>query len=338
MKRRSAFLTIMPALLAIVCLQSSATEAQAKTKGPERSVSDLRGEAAASEVAPGAGAGGLIGPSPGLAKFTGADLASEGVQLVGDDVGPLPPSELVQDMMAREKNAETVLNWDSRMRVVPTAAMANRAIVLITIGTSNAHLCTGFLYSNNTVATAGHCVHTGGSSGTWRDRTTMKVWPGRNGTASPYGFCTVRRLHSVAGWTLTANQLYDYGAMKLNCTVGNTTGWFGMRSQDGDTAFLNQPAIISGYPGDKSQEQWLSADKVRVSQSLRLCYRTDTIGGHSGSPIWNDRDEALGAIGPWAIAVHAYGAATSSCGTTLNSGPRLTPVRISNYVLWRDMP
>ena len=194
------------------------------------------------------------------------------------------------------------------------------------------------MISKDTVATAGHCVHTGGSSGAWRDRTTMKVWPGRDGTASPFGFCTVKRLHSVAGWTGSANQLYDYGAMRLNCNVGNTTGWFGMYSLPTDGQFLNQPAIIDGYPGDKPQQQWLSADKVRASQPLRLCYRMDTVGGHSGRPIWHDRGEALSTNGAWAIAVHAYGATSSTCGTSLNSGPRLTQTRISNYSSWINQP
>jgi glutamyl endopeptidase len=304
--------------------------------GPDRSVSDQRGASAAREVAPGGGRG-VITPSLGIDEVTDADLAFEGAELVGDDDGPLPLSELVQELMATEEDGETVLNWDSRMRA-RTTHYPNRAIVLITIGTNNAHLCTGWMISKDTVATAGHCVHTGGSGGAWRDRTTMKVWAGRDGTSSPHGSCTVKRLHSVTGWTNSGNQLYDYGAMRLNCTVGNATGWFGMRSQAGTSDFNNQPAIISGYPGDKSQQQWLSADKVRSSQALRLCYRMDTVGGHSGSPIWNDRNEALGTSGAWAIAVHAYGAASSTCGPFLNSGPRLTQTRINNYASWKNMP
>ena len=30
-----------------------------------------------------------------------------------------------------------------------------------------------------------------------------------------------------AGWTTVADDQYDYGAMKLDCAVGNQTGWFG---------------------------------------------------------------------------------------------------------------
>lgn len=218
---------------------------------------------------------------------------------------------------------------------VDTSRYPARAIGLITIGANNTHLCTGWMISRNTVATAGHCVHTGGSNGAWRDRTTMRFWPGRNGTAAPFGSCTVQRLHSNTAWTNNANHLADYGAMRLNCTIGNSTGFFGMYSAAATGFFLNQPAIISGYPGDApvGQTQLLSADIVRVSQELRVCYRMDTAGGHSGSPIWNDRNNALATNGAWAFAVHAYGN-NGSCGTSLNYAPRLTAGRINLYTGW----
>ena len=51
----------------------------------------------------------------------------------------------------------------------------------------------------------------------------------------------------MTGWTVSANEEYDYGAVKLNCTVGNTVGWFGITSADP----TNFPSIVGGYPGDK---------------------------------------------------------------------------------------
>jgi glutamyl endopeptidase len=55
---------------------------------------------------------------------------------------------------------------------------------------------------------------------------SFRIYPGRDGALSPYGVCTARTLFSVIGWTVSANEEYDYGAVKLNCTVGNTVGWF----------------------------------------------------------------------------------------------------------------
>jgi glutamyl endopeptidase len=65
----------------------------------------------------------------------------------------------------------------------------------------------------------------GDTGGTWYSG--LAVWPGRDGSSAPYGSCTVRTLYSVTGWTSSRGEQYDYGALKLNCTVGNTIGWFG---------------------------------------------------------------------------------------------------------------
>ena len=121
--------------------------------------------------------------------------------------------------------------------------------------------CSGWLYGNDIVATAGHCVHDGGPGGNWKQN--VQVFPGRNGNSSPYGSCTARRLHSVNGWVNSSNEEYDYGAIKLNCSIGNTTGWFGYWWQS--ASLNNGGSIINGYPGDKPLTQWKSADSVRVS-------------------------------------------------------------------------
>ena len=80
---------------------------------------------------------------------------------------------------------------------------------------------------------------------------------------------------------------YDYGAVKLACTVGQQTGWFGWWYQ---TASLNgTPSRNHGYAGDKPLSQWKSTDSIRVSEPRRLYYANDTYGGNSGSPIFTKR-------------------------------------------------
>ena len=94
--------------------------------------------------------------------------------------------------------------------------------------------CSGVMIGPNTVSTAGHCVHTGGPGGALRPVASYRIYPGRDGAVSPYGFCTARTLYTVLGWTLASDEEYDYGAIKLNCTIGNTVGWFGMTTADSD--------------------------------------------------------------------------------------------------------
>lgn len=225
---------------------------------------------------------------------------------------------------------ETIIPPDERVRVNPTTTFPARAVALITFDGGR---CTGWLYGKDIVATAGHCVHTGGSSGTWR--TNVRVYPGRNGSSSPYGSCSAKRLHSVNGWTNDRNQEYDYGAIKLNCSIGNTTGWFGYWWQSASLA--NLPSIISGYPGDKPLEQWKSTDTIRVSQTNKVFYQNDTVGGMSGAPVYYNRPSGSPfCSGECGMAIHAYGLFNGAPYNTNNSGTRITEARFNNLKAWKD--
>jgi glutamyl endopeptidase len=279
--------------------------------------------------APTAEAGAMVAPSRGAGSTDVGEIAASGAT-VGPS-GPFPANGLATVAYGKGgASPESIINWDSRTRAY-TTAYPNRAIVFIEL--NGAHLCTGWLYSPRDIVTAGHCVHTGGPGGAWRNRTLMRVYAGKDGASNPFGSCTVARLSSVIGWTQNGDVRFDYGHMRLNCTVGNTVGWFGLYTHASPT---NQPAIITGYPGDKPRTQWTSADKIRSFSNEMLAYRMDTIGGHSGSPIWHDRSEALSTNGAWGFGVHNYGVGTF--GTQANSAARLTSVRIQNYINWRDRP
>lgn len=278
--------------------------------------------------APTAEANVSIKPSLGKASATVESASAEGAVTS-------PPSDFPANGLgtvaygAGGAGPESIIGWDSRRRVY-TNAYPSRAIVFIEY--NGAHLCTGWMYSPSMVATAGHCVHTGGSSGAFRTRSLYKVYAGRDGTASPFGSCTVARLWSVAGWTGSKDPKYDYGAMRLNCTIGNTVGWFGMYSPSP----VGVAMTVSGYPGDKPRDQWTSSDKIREASDQMISYRADTIGGHSGSPVWTDKDEGTATNGAWSIGIHNYGAGTF--GNNANSAARLTSVRIQNLISWRDAP
>ena len=119
------------------------------------------------------------------------------------------------------KGQESIIGPDTRVRVTPTTTFPARATVLITFSLGR---CTGWLIGPNTVITAGHCVHPGGG-GSFYPASSYRIYPGRNGGGSPYGSCTAKWLASVRGWTTTGDDRYDYGAIKLNCAIGNTVGW-----------------------------------------------------------------------------------------------------------------
>ena len=138
--------------------------------------------------------------------------------------------------------------------------------------------CTGFLIGPDTLITAGHCVHPGGAGSTWYPPTALRVYPAYNPSSAnptPFGSCGVTSTMAPAGWTTSADDQYDYGAMKLDCTVGNQTGWFGWWWQP--TSLDGQLSKIIGYPGDKAgaavEEQGLRPLHGRPAALLRQRHR-----------------------------------------------------------------
>ncbi len=222
---------------------------------------------------------------------------------------------------------------DDRIQITATTTFPASATVMITRN-GNAH-CSGWMISANTVATAGHCVHSGGSAGTWY--TGLAAWPGRNGSSAPYGSCTVRQSYSVTGWTSSGNEAYDYGALKLNCTVGNSTGWYGFWWQAATLAGFS--TLVQGYPGEKPLgQQWRGdnvARTVAVAQTEQVFYSNDTTGGMSGSPIHQNRV----GCGICSMGIHAYGFPHGSAPhNQYNHGTRITQAKFTNLVAWKDAP
>ncbi|HZN17233.1 MAG TPA: trypsin-like serine protease [Micromonosporaceae bacterium] len=231
---------------------------------------------------------------------------------------------------------ESIYGADNRIRISPATSFPARAVVQIT--RNGAAHCSGWLYGKDIVATAGHCVHTGGSGGSWYSGLT--IWPGRDGSSTPYGSCGVRRLHSVAGWTTDGNEAFDYGAIKLNCTIGNTTGWFGYWWQSATLAGFS--TLINGYPGDKPfGQQWRGdsvARTVAVSQTSQIFYTNDTAGGMSGSAVYQFRASGSAfCTGQCSMAIHAYGFPHGAYPhNTYNHATRITEARFNNLQSWKN--
>lgn len=222
---------------------------------------------------------------------------------------------------------QSIIGVDERYRINPTTGFPHSAVALITF---NGGRCTGWFYGPDVVGTAGHCLHSGGSGGSWS--TNVVVYPGYNGSGgAPFGSCTAKSLHSVAGWTTNGNHEYDYGTIKLNCTVGNTVGWFGYWWQ---SASLNgQVTRVCGYPGDKPLEQWCgdldngAVATVVNSTAEKVYYRNDTVGGQSGAAVFQNRSDC----GFCSMAYHGYGG-------NPNSGKRITQATFNNMQYWTSLP
>ncbi len=185
--------------------------------------------------------------------------------------------------------------------------------------------CTGTLIDADTVLTAGHCVHEGGTGLDHGWSTQVVFTPGAEGRHGPFGSCDARELFTLPGWYDTGNEYQDLGLIQLDCTIGDTVGWFGYR---GMAELTNVPVHVRGYPGDKASSSLRTArDRVRLAQPLMAFYRADTHGGQSGSPVFNFR-RCNGVAGPCILAVHAYGVHRDGLAHARNNhGPRLTQAR-----------
>lgn len=188
----------------------------------------------------------------------------------------------------------SVIGDDDRVVITDTTTFPERAIVQILFddGFGGRSLCSGAMISEDTVLTAAHCIHSGTVAG--RAFSNFRVLPGRNRGAAPFGICSARSAYLLRGWTEAPNELearyFDLGALKLDCEIGERTGWLGVRSVSNQD--LGLPTKVQGYAADKSPpgRQWTSEDTLRVLGDLKGFYKNDTYGGTSGAPVFIGSD------------------------------------------------
>lgn len=227
----------------------------------------------------------------------------------------------------------SVIEPDTRVAVNDTTGFPARAIaqILLEDDRGSQRLCTGTMISPDTVLTAGHCIHSGSVAG--QPFRNFRVIPGRNRGAAPFGRCKGRQAFVLAGWTasptLEESRYYDLGAIKLDCQVGNATGWVGVRAIGNDE--VGKPTLVQGYAGDLAPtgRQWVSEDRLRVLWQLKGFYQNDTFGGTSGAPVFepDSRDVIIG--------VHTNGLhSDEEPWKSNNAFTRITPERLARIQEW----
>ncbi|MDX0070889.1 trypsin-like peptidase domain-containing protein [Sinorhizobium meliloti] len=225
----------------------------------------------------------------------------------------------------------SVIDPDERELVSNTTESPVRAVVQITfVKPSNQaqYNCSGTMIAKNVVLTAAHCVHDGGPGGEWSDE--IVVYPARNATQSPFGQCQSKAIFVLDGWMnpspSTDKRLYDLAAIKLDCDVGEKTGWVEMTEisdSDGEVA-----TTIRGYPCDKTPagRMWVSRDRIRAYAARKLFYQNDTYGCMSGSGVL----EPSGRL----VAVHTNGLHGEEPWSSNNAGTRLTAGVVGQLRSW----
>lgn len=224
--------------------------------------------------------------------------------------------------------AETVHGPDDRVQIINTSVYPWRvnASLLIIARDGSQWIGTGWFIGPHTLMTAGHVVYIKNSGIPARDGwvRSIDVMPGRNGSSLPYGTVRSSNFRSVSGWTNNGDENFDYGAIIIPTNLGNTTGWFGFGVYS-DANLVNAVGNIAGYPGDKpSGTCWYDAHRIASVNARKVYYDIDTFGGQSGSAVYRLVDG-----GRFAVAIHAYG------GATTNSGTRIIKAVYDNIVAWK---
>jgi glutamyl endopeptidase len=256
------------------------------------------------------------------------EMLAEGEAFSAPDMSHLPDIAEASFGTPASNPLETVHGPDNRIQITNTAVYPWRAIasLLITARDGSQWIGTGWFIGPHTLITAGHVVFIKNSGVAGRDGwvRSIQVMPGRNGSSLPYGSVTSTNFRSVTGWTSSGDENYDYGAIILPTNLGTTTGWFGFGVYS-DADLLTSVGNISGYPGDKpGGTQWYDARRIASVNARKVYYDIDTYGGQSGSAVYRIINGSR-----YAIAIHAYGGATTNSGTRI-----ITPV-YNNMVAWK---
>lgn len=208
---------------------------------------------------------------------------------------------------------------------------ADRAYPHTTVGklffsiNGSPYVCSGAVIQQRVVATAGHCVHSGTSSGfysnfvfvpafrdgeaplkiwNWRYVTTTGTWANGGGSvpnAADYAMIEFADQAMTSGGALTK--------------IGTVTGWLGWQTLSLDANHTSK----LGYPCnlDACQKmQNVTSNSLRTSFPNNVEYGTDARGGSSG--------------GPW---VQNFATVAAGGGTGFNTGPnRVVGVASYGYV------
>lgn len=217
----------------------------------------------------------------------------------------------------REENAvvspNSIIGDDGRSRITATSSYPYSAICYIeSIFDENTIYGTAFIYSNGSAVTAGHCVYDE-SLGGWAK--SVKVYPGQNGSSSPYGSTTAKNMVTSSNYISNGSSNYDWAILELNnSSIGASTGTFGIAYYSDSSDLEDMTVKICGYPGEKNRQMWGMYGKIASCTTYRLKYTIDTTPGQSGSPIF----QIYSRTSSVAVGIHTFGSFSK------NSGVRIT--------------
>lgn len=217
---------------------------------------------------------------------------------------------------------DTVIGTDNRTLVQNTLVSPFRMVVYVKayfpkLAPNQYNQGTGAMIGPDAVLTAGHVLYDKNYGGL---ATRVEVLPAYNGGQAPLGVATGRAWYVTNAFKASGAANEDIGLIKLNSTIGQTTGTFSLASgvKQGDEL------TMAGYPSDKNGRMTQMSSAIQAVTGGIAEYLFDTAPGSSGSPVYNKKNQIE--------VVHSAGS------TSMNQGVALSAEQVKQLLTWRNTP
>lgn len=224
-------------------------------------------------------------------------------------LGPqVAPAEGGKDVDGGGVAAQAIIGNDERVRITSTTTFPASAIAYLDILVDgDLFSCTATFIGSQVLLTAAHCLWDRDSH-QWAS--IVRVVPGKNGPAEPFGGQFADSLWVPDGWIETGGAPgYDWGLIHLPTTaLSANAGWMrvGLLSKATLSSSDFQPAIL-GYPGDKPEGTlWGSIKNAFLDVSdFFLFHDIDAYQGQSGSAVFSLNSSAFYLA--YVVGIHSAG-------------------------------
>ncbi|MCA5013309.1 MULTISPECIES: carbohydrate-binding protein [unclassified Enterococcus] len=205
-----------------------------------------------------------------------------------------------------QPSSRKIIGTDDRVKINDTTQTPYSSIVYVRVGNSTG---SGTVIGKNKILTAAHVAEDLTSS---EVISKSYVTPARNGKIKPYGSFDVESAEIHPIYAASRKRENDIAVITVkpnseNQTIGDVVPVVPVNNVP--TVSIGSTSVLPGYGGDKKGELWEGRGKILSQSSLRFHYDTDTVGGNSGGPVFNENFDLLG--------VHTTGSSTSNSATKL---------------------
>jgi glutamyl endopeptidase len=156
--------------------------------------------------------------------------------------------------------------------------------------------------------------------------------------STPFPTCGAKRLYSTARWTSMRDEVFDYGAIKLDCKLGDLVGWLGAGDQPSPAGKRgrvvgydpNTDSSLCDLPGNFRNLCTAVGEEPMTISGDQLFYDTDIEQGGSGSPV------LIPTAPTFAVAIHGKGKGDISVPPhdKFNHGVLITKRVFQNLLAW----